>query len=379
MGTSRRLWNVAHRGASAERPENTPPPSSSRSTSAPTWSSATSAAPPTAPLLILHDAEVDRTTSGSGRAARHDGRRGAPALDAGDGAGASRRWPTCCDLAAGRVRVNVDLKEADIVDAAVAQAVREAGAEGSVTYISFLPEVWQQLDELTPESPRHPPGRLRRRARQHRHGRRGEPVRRRRRRRALRASSTRAMVERMHRHGFAVFAWTVDDQDEMRRLIACDVNGIVTNRPAALAEVSRLQSRGARLGGRDRLASRREDARRAGRAIRGDRRHPRRCSRTRAPVAGAPLVLRGAPGIGKTALLEEGGAPGASGVCASSRRRGVESESRLAVRGARPTCCGPCSPGSTRDPRRRSGPRCGRPSPWAPRRPPTASPPTPPP
>jgi glycerophosphoryl diester phosphodiesterase len=51
------------------------------------------------------------------------------------------------------------------------------------------------------------------------------------------------MVERMHRHGYGVFAWTVDDEDEMRRLIACDVNGIVTNRPAALAEVIRdLQS-----------------------------------------------------------------------------------------------------------------------------------------
>ena len=43
----------------------------------------------------------------------------------------------------------------------------------------------------------------------------------------------------MHRHGHGVFAWTVDDEDEMRRLIACDVNGIVTNRPAALAEVIR--------------------------------------------------------------------------------------------------------------------------------------------
>ncbi len=47
------------------------------------------------------------------------------------------------------------------------------------------------------------------------------------------------VVERMHRHGHGVFAWTVDDEDEMRRLIACDVNGIVTNRPAALAEVIR--------------------------------------------------------------------------------------------------------------------------------------------
>ena len=45
--------------------------------------------------------------------------------------------------------MNVDLKEADIVDDAVA-AVRAAGAERSVTFISFLPEVWQRLDELAP-------------------------------------------------------------------------------------------------------------------------------------------------------------------------------------------------------------------------------------
>jgi glycerophosphoryl diester phosphodiesterase len=43
----------------------------------------------------------------------------------------------------------------------------------------------------------------------------------------------------MHRHGSGVFAWTVDDEAEMRRLVACDVNGIVTNRPAVLAGVVR--------------------------------------------------------------------------------------------------------------------------------------------
>ena len=37
----------------------------------------------------------------------------------------------------------------------------------------------------------------------------------------------------------AVLAKSVPEHDEMRRLIACDVNGIVTNRPAALAEVIR--------------------------------------------------------------------------------------------------------------------------------------------
>ena len=45
------------------------------------------------------------------------------------------------------------------------------------------------------------------------------------------------LVERMHRHGFGVFAWTVDDEDEMRRLVEAGVNGVVTNRPGALAEV----------------------------------------------------------------------------------------------------------------------------------------------
>lgn len=55
------------------------------------------------------------------------------------------------------------------------------------------------------------------------------------------------LVERMHRHGFGVFAWTVDDEDLMRRLVEEGVNGVVTNRPGALAEVLR-QMRGAASG-----------------------------------------------------------------------------------------------------------------------------------
>ena len=101
-------------------------------------------------LLLLHDATVDRTTSGTGELRAMTAAQ-ARELDAGEG----ERIPELGDvlaLAAGRVRVNVDLKEADIVDDAVA-VVRAAGAEGSVTYISFLPEVWQRLDELAPGSP----------------------------------------------------------------------------------------------------------------------------------------------------------------------------------------------------------------------------------
>jgi glycerophosphoryl diester phosphodiesterase len=235
MGTSHRVWNVAHRGASADRPENTLPAFELAIAQRADVLECDVRRTSDGVLLLMHDATVDRTTSGSGEL-RSMTAAEARALDAGDG----ERIPGLADvlaLAIGRVRVNVDLKEADVVDDAVA-AVRAADAEGSVTYISFLPEVWQRLGELAPDSP------------------------------VIHLVDSAAglaslamgdagsqgvgagvgvpyeivnegMVERMHRHGAGVFAWTVDDEDEMRRLIACDVNGIVTNRPAALAEVIR--------------------------------------------------------------------------------------------------------------------------------------------
>ena len=151
MGTSRRVWNVAHRGASAERPENTLPAFE---------------------LAIAQRADVvecDVRAHLRRRAADPPRRHGRPHHvrhrraardDRRRGAGARRRRrrahprarPTSSRSPRGRVRVNVDLKEADIVDDAVA-AVRAAGAEGGVTFISFLPEVWQRLDELAPDTP----------------------------------------------------------------------------------------------------------------------------------------------------------------------------------------------------------------------------------
>lgn len=235
MGTRRRVWNVAHRGASAERPENTLPAFELAIAQRADVVECDVRRTADGALLILHDATVDRTTDGTGELRAMTAAQ-AQALDAGDG----ERIPELAEvlaLAAGRARVNVDLKEADIVDDALA-AVRAAGAEGAVTFISFLPEVWQRLDELAPDTPVvhlvDSAASLASLAM-------GE------------AGSARVatgvgvpfeivnegMVDRMHRHGYGVFAWTVDDEDEMRRLIACDVNGIVSNRPAALAEVIR--------------------------------------------------------------------------------------------------------------------------------------------
>jgi glycerophosphoryl diester phosphodiesterase len=235
MTTSRRLWNVAHRGASSERPENTLPAFELAIAQHADVVECDVRATSDGALLVLHDATVDRTTSGTG-ALREMTAAQARALDAGDGERIPR-LAEVLELARGRVRVNVDLKEPDIVGDAVA-AVRDADVIDGVTFISFLPEVWEQLEALTPESPRiHlidsaaglaslvmgdsgsqsvATGV-------------GVPY----------AIVNEGMVERMHRHGLGVFAWTVDDPDEMRRVIACDVNGVVTNRPAALAEVIR--------------------------------------------------------------------------------------------------------------------------------------------
>lgn len=235
MGTSRRVWNVAHRGASAERPENTLPAFELAIAQRADVVECDVRRSADGALLLLHDSRVDRTTSGSGELRAMTAAE-AQALDAGDG----ERIPELADvlaLAHGRARVNVDLKEADIVDDAVA-TVRAAGAEDGVTFISFLPEVWERLDELAPDTPVihlvDSAAGLASLAM----GDSGSQ---------LVATGVgvpfdivnEGMVERMHRHGYGVFAWTVDDVDEMRRLITCDINGIVTNRPAALAEVIR--------------------------------------------------------------------------------------------------------------------------------------------
>jgi glycerophosphoryl diester phosphodiesterase len=228
-----RIWNVAHRGASADAPENTVAAARLAIEQGADVVEADVRLTADGVAVLMHDADVDRTTDGTGPL-RALSLEQVKALDAGRG----ERVPTVDELLAatgGAVRVNLDIKEAGAAEAALA-AVRQAGQLGCVTFISFLPEVWDWVAEHSPESPvvhlvdsakalaglAMVDGGSR----------------------AVAAGVgvpsdlvTAGVVERMHRLGAGVFAWTVDDQSEMRRLIELGVNGVVTNRPAALSEV----------------------------------------------------------------------------------------------------------------------------------------------
>ena len=46
-----------------------------------------------------------------------------------------------------------------------------------------------------------------------------------------------AYVEEAHQHGFALWAWTADNPHDLRRLIAMNVDAIMTNRPDVLQKI----------------------------------------------------------------------------------------------------------------------------------------------
>jgi glycerophosphoryl diester phosphodiesterase len=48
---------------------------------------------------------------------------------------------------------------------------------------------------------------------------------------------TVASVGAVHAAGLAVHVWTIDDEDEMRRLIDLGVDGVMSDRPSALVAV----------------------------------------------------------------------------------------------------------------------------------------------
>ena len=232
------VWNIAHRGASIDRPENTLAAFEEAIRQGADVIEADVRATSDGELLVIHDATLDRTTNARGALASMDYTR-ARSLDAGRG----ERIPTpdeVMEVARGRVRVTFDIKDHDAVDAIVA-VVRELEMTDSVAFSSFLPEIGERIRAFGLASPliqlvESAAGLASITARgagthQGISG-IGMPAK----------LVSAQMTERLRRHGFGVFAWTVDDPEEMQRLVADGVNGVLTNRPGVLASVLRAQN-----------------------------------------------------------------------------------------------------------------------------------------
>jgi glycerophosphoryl diester phosphodiesterase len=207
-------------------------------------------------LVVCHDATVDVTTDGAGRIADMTLEE-VRALDNGYRFGADEGFPyrgrghTIATLdevleAFPRTFLNFDIKEtAPAVppyEEKLAAALRRFGRGDDVIVASFLDQATEAFSTFAPEvstsagtmataqfwaavqsgdeapSTRH-------------HALQVPPAY------EQTVIVDERFVERAHATGLAVHVWTIDDAEEMRRLLALGVDGIMTDRPSVLARV----------------------------------------------------------------------------------------------------------------------------------------------
>jgi glycerophosphoryl diester phosphodiesterase len=220
---------IAHRGASAYRPENTLPAYELAVEQAADMIEVDLHRTRDGAVVVAHDAELERI---GGRGEIGDATLAeVRALDAGGG----ERVPTLGELLDGfgaRIELNLELKQGCRgpyagLAAATVEAVRARGLAAGTLYSSFYDPVLHELRRVDPEArialllSRRSPAAWPERAR------------------ALGAEAVnpelplvdRAFVERAHGEGLAVYVFTVDPLPEMERLLALGVDGLFTNVP----------------------------------------------------------------------------------------------------------------------------------------------------
>jgi glycerophosphoryl diester phosphodiesterase len=240
---NRAIWTIAHRGASGHAPENTMAAFRHAVELGARFIETDLQITRDAQVIAMHDFTLDRTTTGKGQThlLTLDQIR---ALDAGSwfGAGsgtyAGEHVPTLNEI--------LDFaKEQDIifyleiksgpawgVEHAVVATLRDRNASAQVVILSFDPSALDSVHRLdstmmTGLLCEHPSNDLVERT--VRAGARqlvaaGELI-------------TSAVVEKAHRAGLQVVAWTINDVEQMQRLIAAGVNGIITDFPDRLLSV----------------------------------------------------------------------------------------------------------------------------------------------
>jgi glycerophosphoryl diester phosphodiesterase len=255
--------NLAHRGASALAPENTMEAFRIAVEAGAGGLELDVHLTSDGHVVVIHDATVERTTNGTGSVAEMtiDELQG---LDAGHNfgpdagrtrpyAGRGVRVPTLAEVLQEfpGVAVNIDMKEGrEGIEAAVLHVLREAGAEGRALVVSSRHGVLRRFRKISGGSvstgaSRWETGVFYILSRLHlerlirptydalqvplRH--RGIPL------------VTRRFVEAAHARGVRVDVWTIDQADEMRRLLDLGADAIMTDIPETLEGVLRERER----------------------------------------------------------------------------------------------------------------------------------------
>jgi glycerophosphoryl diester phosphodiesterase len=218
--------NIGHRGAAGLEPENTLRSFRRAATEGADAVELDLRLTRDKRLVVMHDATVNRTTNGSGPVAEmtlNDLKR----LDAGVG----ERVPTFEQvLEVTDLPIYAELK---VVGAAepLAAFIRQRGLAEQVTPISFQPEALCQIKQSLP---RLPVGLVLSGALYDSTSALGVGA-------ALVSPEAvhlnAALVESCRRVGLRVTTWTVNEPEEMRRILELGVDGIVTDRPDLLASL----------------------------------------------------------------------------------------------------------------------------------------------
>lgn len=240
--------NIAHRGASAEAPPNTLAAFRRAMELGADGVELDVRLSADGVPVVIHDATVDRTTDGTGRVADLS-LAALKELDAGswfDPVFAGERIPTLEEVfeAIGATGlINVELKalpgEERGLEPAVVTLVRQHNLTDRVLFSSFNPFTLRRTRRLAPDIPL---GFLYDASHLSRMARAAAALMPRLRPEALHPNwhlVSRALVDRAHRRGRKVIAWTVNDPRHMRRLVGLGVDGIITDYPDRLGEVLR--------------------------------------------------------------------------------------------------------------------------------------------
>jgi glycerophosphoryl diester phosphodiesterase len=232
MGT-KTIWTIAHRGASGHAPENTMAAFRRAVELGAGFIETDLQITRDAQVIAIHDFTLDRTTSGKGQVHLLTLEQ-IRALDAGSwfgdrGAGAfpGERVPTLAEI--------LDFaKEHDLIFYLEIKSGPAWGVSARVVILSFDPSALDSVHRLdstmmTGLLCEHPSNDLvgrtvRAGARQLVAG--GDLI-------------TPAVVDKAHHAGLQVVAWTINEPEQMRRLIAAGIDGIITDYPDRLLSVLR--------------------------------------------------------------------------------------------------------------------------------------------